>query len=202
VNTFGGNIYDGIKPSGIQEVPGWNSRKPVFSELIREIRPTTIIEVGTWLGASAIHMSLQCSKANLNARIWCVDTWLGSEEFWYSELKDRDLCLKNGYPQVYFEFLANVVQHGYQNVIIPVPCTSMIGARVLAAQGIQADLIYIDGSHHHDDVAADIRAYLPLLRDGGVMFGDDYEWKGVRDAVTEELPHHVQDHEHWIFRKP
>ena len=202
MNTFGGNIYEGIKPSGIMDVPGWNSRKTIFGELIREVRPSTIIEVGTWLGASAIHMALQCSKANLQAKIWCVDTWLGSEEFWYSDLEDRDLRMRNGYPQVYFDFIANVVQHGFQDFIIPVPCTSLIGARVMAAQGITADLIYIDGSHHHDDVVADIRAYLPLLRSGGVMFGDDYEWKGVRQAVEQELPKHGNTQEHWIFTKP
>jgi hypothetical protein len=108
----------------------------------------------------------------------------------------------NGYPQVYFDFLANVVQHGFQDVIIPVPCTSVIAARVLASQGIVADLIYIDGSHNYDDVVADIRAYRPLLRSGGVMFGDDYEWKSVREAVEEELPEHERTTEHWIYRKP
>lgn len=198
MNTFGGNIYEGIKSSGIQEVPGWNSRKPVFSELIREVKPTTIIEVGTWLGASALHMALHCQKANLQTKIWCVDTWLGAEEFWYSNLDDRDLRLKNGYPQVYCNFLSNVVQHGRQDTIVPVPCTSVIAARVLASRGLVADLIYIDGSHHHDDVVADIRAYLPLLRAGGIMFGDDYEWNGVKLAVEEELPNHEQTTEHWI----
>ena len=202
MNTFGGNIYEGIEPSGIQEVPGWNSRRQVFSDLIREVRPTTIIEVGTWLGASAIHMALHCQKTNLQTKIWCVDTWLGSEEFWYSDLTDRDLRMRNGYPQVYFDFLANVVQHGYQDVIVPVPATSLIAARVLASQGIVADLIYIDGSHNYDDVIADIRAYRPLLRSGGVMFGDDYEWKDVRNAVLETLMPHEHMDQHWIYRKP
>lgn len=202
MNTFGGNVYDGISRSGKTEVPGWNSRAPIFGELIREVRPATIIEVGTWLGASAIQMSSQCRKANLRTKIWCVDTWLGAEEFWYSELGDRDLCLRNGYPQVYFEFLSNIVQHGYQDVIVPVPCTSLIAARILSARGLSADLIYIDGSHHRDDVAADIRAYLPLLREGGVMFGDDYDWPGVREAVTETIPSAFQSGLHWVFRKP
>ena len=202
MNKFGGNIYEGIQPSGIEKVPGWNSRLPIFGELIREVRPGTIIEVGTWLGASAIHMALQCSKANIKAKIWCVDTWLGAEEFWYSDLKDRDLKIRNGYPQVYFDFLSNVVQHGHQDTIIPVPSTSLIAARVLASQGVLADLVYIDGSHHHDDVAADLKAYLPLIRSGGVMFGDDYDFEGVKTAVIETLPVHEHTATHWIYRKP
>jgi NAD(P)-dependent dehydrogenase (short-subunit alcohol dehydrogenase family) len=39
---------------------------------------------------------------------------------------------------------------------------------------IYFDLIYVDGSHDYDDVAADLAAYRPLVRPGGVMFGDDY----------------------------
>jgi hypothetical protein len=201
VNTFGGNIYDGIQPSGVDDVQGWNSRLPIFGDLIREVMPTTIIEVGTWLGASAIHMATHCKKVGLPATIWCVDTWLGAEEFWYSDTKDRDLRMRHGYPQVYFNFLANVVQHGCQDMIIPVPCTSSIAARVLKAQGVVADLIYIDGSHHHDDVRSDIRSYIPLLRPGGVLFGDDCEQFSVRTALVEELcDYWDQKGPHWIWK--
>jgi hypothetical protein len=200
MNTFGGNIYEGIQPSGVDEVPGWNSRQPIFSELIREVRPSVIIEVGTWLGASAIHMATECKAAELQTTIWCVDTWLGAEEFWYSDLKDRDLRLRHGYPQVYFDFLANVVQHGCQDMIVPVPCTSSIAARLLKARGVMADLIYIDGSHHYEDVRADIRNYFPLVRSCGVIFGDDYEWNDVRRAVNDELFRHEQVGAHWVNR--
>lgn len=39
-----------------QQLTGWNGNKPIFRELIEKIKPTTIIEVGTWKGQSAITM--------------------------------------------------------------------------------------------------------------------------------------------------
>ncbi len=49
---------------------------------------------------------------------------------------------------------------------------------------LRADLIYIDGSHEEEDVYQDLLDYTPLVAPGGVIFGDDWSWTGVRDAVT------------------
>jgi hypothetical protein len=48
-------------------------------------------------------------------------------------------------------------------------------------------MIYIDASHEHQEVAADIRGWWRQLRSGGVMVGDDYTtvWPGVIRAVEE-----------------
>jgi predicted O-methyltransferase YrrM len=48
-----------------------------------------------------------------------------------------------------------------------------------------ADLIFIDGNHDYDDVRADIHNYFPFLAPGGIMFGDDFGWAGVKKAVHE-----------------
>ncbi|MDD0148520.1 hypothetical protein PSY31_22805, partial [Shigella flexneri] len=36
---------------------GWGSNAAVFEHLINQVQPKTIIEVGTFLGASAVHMA-------------------------------------------------------------------------------------------------------------------------------------------------
>jgi hypothetical protein len=82
--------------------------------------------------------------------------------------------LHHGYPSVYWEFLKNVVVSGHKKRITPFPTTSAIGARVLASLGVQANLIYIDGSHDYLDVKADLEAYWGLLEEDGIMMGDDY----------------------------
>jgi hypothetical protein len=46
-------------------------------------------------------------------------------------------------------------------------------------------LIYIDGDHEYEAVNADIRAWVPLLSNEGVILGDDYDWPGVQRAATE-----------------
>ena len=37
------------------------------------------------------------------------------------------------------------------------------------------DLVYVDGSHYYDNVIEDLRLAAPLVRDGGILCGDDLE---------------------------
>lgn len=202
MNNIGQHIYEGIEAADRDDVPGWNSTNPAFGKLIAEIRPQTIVEVGTWLGASAIHMAKQCADIGIKPSIYCVDTWLGAAEFWttHAATEERNLRLKNGYPQVYFDFLANVVRHNLTGSITPVPNTSLIGCQILKHKGVVADLIYIDGSHDTEDVRSDIQAYRELLRPGGIMFGDDFDWPSVRVAVSAELTAFDTSGPFWIWR--
>lgn len=199
MNKIDKSIYDNLEllPENLQ---GWNSENPIFGNLIKILRPKTIIEVGTWKGASAIHMAKQCKELGLKTVIYCVDTWLGSTEFWASmaDTPERDLMLKNGYPQIYYQFLSNVVHQGLQDYLIPVPNTSANAARVLEHQGITAELIYLDASHEYDDVLTDIGAYCGLCT--GLMFGDDYGWAGVGKAVRETLKFSLVDNNYWVAK--
>jgi hypothetical protein len=65
-----------------------------------------------------------------------------------------------------------------------------------------ADLIYIDGSHEYEDVISDIDSYLPLVRKGGIFFGDDYYgWPGVAKAVDEKFSKfEIRPADFWICR--
>lgn len=75
---------------------------------------------------------------------------------------------------------------------------SKYGHRSLILKGMSADtaskipdnyldLVYLDGAHYYDGVMADLKAYHPKLKSGGVMAGHDYlnESYGVRRAVNE-----------------
>lgn len=49
------------------------------------------------------------------------------------------------------------------------------------------DWVYIDGDHSYKIVKADIKAYLPLVKPGGLLCGDDWSLDGVRRAALELL---------------
>jgi len=170
------------------DLQGWNSNGLVFEKLIKEIKPSLIIEVGTWKGASAIHMAKIIKKMRLNCKICCVDTWLGGAHFRENKedsVRFLSLNLKHGYPMVYFQFLHNVIYKQVQDIIIPFPMDSVNASKWFELFSIKADLIYIDGNHEEDSVYADLKNYFPLLTKKGVMFGDDFRgcWKGVQAAV-------------------
>ena len=66
------------------------------------------------------------------------------------------------------------------------------------------DFVYIDASHDYDSVKEDIKHWLPKIRENGILAGDDMEWHlgdGVKRAVNELLPKHIQDRNTWLYRK-
>jgi cephalosporin hydroxylase len=178
-------------------VIGWNGTHPIFKKLIEEVRPHTIIEVGSWHGQSTITMAKACKALGLETTIYCIDTWLGALEFYTDPTPERDLQKRDGYPQVYYTFLKNIIEAGVREMIKPIPLPSNIAYKILP----EAELVYLDASHEYEDVKADIEHFRPLCR--GVLFGDDYTnvaFPGVRQAV-DEYPHTVVGNWFWRLTK-
>ena len=188
---------------------GWGSDSAAFGELVAAIKPRRIIEVGTWKGGSALTLAEALEKQGLDAEIICVDTWLGALEMW-TDQEDAgrfgSLALKHGYPTLYYQFLANVCRAGQQSRITPFPIPSVTAAQWFSLRDVRADLIYIDGSHEEEDVYQDLVSYWDLVRPGGVLFGDDWSWDGVRLAVERfarenSLPI-THRHDKWELKRP
>jgi cephalosporin hydroxylase len=187
---------------------GWGGDSAAFRELITQIRPKKIVEVGTWKGASALTMAAATKELGLETQILCVDTWLGALEFWTNHTDpDRylSLKLKNGFPTVYYQFLANVCHQGFQDRIVPFPQTAATAALWMRYYGLTAEMIYVDASHEEEDVYQDLCNYWDLVSAGGVLFGDDYVWDGVRLAVerfAREIAKPVEfAADKWVLRK-
>ena len=182
--------YEGAKLVPL-DLQGWASDDPILAACIAKVRPKLIIEVGSWKGASAVHMARVCRDMGLETQILCVDTWLGGGETYdrhdsLNKWIHESLRHEAGYPRLHQTFMSNVIREGFQDVIIPLPLPSTVAAEVIRLRGIQADMLYIDGSHEYDDVMLDLKAYWKLTKDGGIMAGDDYlAWDGVTRAVND-----------------
>ena len=64
---------------------------------------------------------------------------------------------------------------------------SIDAARECKRDGLRFDSIFIDADHNYAECRADIEAWRPMLRPGGLICGHDY-WTqdvGVMDAVNE-----------------
>lgn len=208
------NPYDGFDYKRYPRDLQGGSPVPMMRDAFNATKPRIIVEVGTWKGASACLWASLLREAGIDGAVICIDTWLGSLEhlragpMLHAEQWDLNHYRKHGYPTLYHQFLANVMHEGLQEFIVPIPNTSAIGARWLAAQRLPVHMLYIDASHDEHDVMADLRAYWPLLCEGGVMLGDDWSpaWPGVVSAVNrfaEENSVQIQSqHGTWAFQKP
>lgn len=211
--TTAGNLPEAV------DLSGWNSDHPLFDRLVVETQPTVIVEVGSWKGRSTHHLAL--ASANLkeidevsgadipkNTHIYSVDTWLGGIDHMLSD-KPQDDVLRDacGSPRLYHQFIRNFADApDFARRVFPIQNTSLVGAKILAHLRVKADLIYIDASHEYADVYADLCAYENILRDGGVMFGDDFRnFPGVFAAVlrfSHESCRKIEevDHNFWVLR--
>ncbi|MEO8558392.1 MAG: class I SAM-dependent methyltransferase [Rhodospirillales bacterium] len=190
------------------DLQGWGSNHPVFERMIDQLKPRLIVEVGSWKGASAIHMAQLMKQKGLSGEIVCIDTFLGSPEHWTNPEFRPGLRLKHGQPRLYDQFISNIVHSGMQDIITPFAISSTAAAVVLARANVRPELIYIDASHEYEDVKRDLELYWQLLAPGGVMLGDDFlpMWYGVIRAASEfaktyGLDLQISD-EKWLVQKP
>ncbi len=178
-----------------EPIDGWMNREElsVLAELAAGC--DRIVEIGSWLGRST-----KALVTSTRGVVIAVDTWQGSPEHGPGEdTKSLD-------PDTLFDrFQRNLAPEIVAGRVIPVrlESTRAVGqvGQHLQRHGGLADLIFIDASHTFDAVRADILAYLPLLRPGGVMAGHDYAYRPVRCAVRSALTGVVQGGgQIWIWR--
>jgi glycosyltransferase involved in cell wall biosynthesis len=134
-------------------------------------------EIGSWKGMSSAYMAVEIANSGKDIDFYCVDTWEGSVEHEQYGIDTSNL---------YDTFLDNMtpVQKYYKAI----RAKSLQAVKQFEDKSL--DFIFIDASHEYEDVRDDIIAWLPKLKDGGVIAGHDYindDFPGVKKAVHEIL---------------
>ena len=188
-----------------EDIRGWNSDDQIFDQVVEQLAPKTVIEVGSWKGRSAMHFARATERFSTD--IVCVDTWLGGIDHVLSSGSENDRMLDSvGSSRLYHQFIRNFKNSPYANRIYPIQNTSINGARILSHYKVFGEIIYIDGSHEYADAHEDMCAFWPLVLPGGIMFGDDVGFPGVGPAVirftTERnLKFSVVRNNFWLVQK-
>jgi predicted O-methyltransferase YrrM len=138
-------------------VPYWLN---LFEKTDLRSKNIQALEIGSWEGLSS-YFTL---KTLPNAKLICVDTWEGSDEH-----AKQDVL--NSVEQ---NFDANT--SNYKDRLSKFKGTSYRFFENYKNPE-KFDLIYVDGSHHADDVMIDALKGFQLLDTGGVMIFDDYFWQ-------------------------
>lgn len=160
-------------------------------------RDGIVVEVGSWRGRSTTVLAKNLAAG---ARLYAVDTWAGTPD----DPDQHDRLYANA-GDVYADFRRNLAGPIRGGRLFPLRMDSVAGAaELLDRHGVASvDLVFIDADHRYEAVRADIQAYLPLIKPGGVLGGHDFGWPGVQRAVTELLPgFKIGKSSIWSYRVP
>jgi hypothetical protein len=83
----------------------------------------------------------------------------------------------------------NVLDCGFGDTISLIIADSVTASRLFCDGSIE--WVHLDASHDYANVKADIQAWLPKVKRGGWLSGDDYDelkWPEVVKAVADLLP--------------
>lgn len=162
--------------------------KPEFEQLVRDLAPRAILEMGSWEGRSAIAWLDACRQHHLTTELVCVDTWLGSAEHWLDDFPNSEwskgrLRLENDSPHVYDTFCHTLRRNAYHESVVAMRMTNRVATDVLVRLGYSFDLVYVDGAHDFRSVVSDLLDALTLTGTKGAVIGDDWGWPSVSRAA-------------------
>ena len=154
----------------------FSSNIPIWQQLFANIanKPNiNILEIGSYQGMSAVWL-LTNVITDPTSKLTCVDTFEGSvENTEQQRYRLQDIFINNVSP------FANRVQ--------AIRANSLEYMRSLPRQPT-FDAIYIDGDHRAPGVLEDTILAFPLLKVGGIMIFDDYEWHIGNDPFQQPGP--------------
>lgn len=148
----------------------------LVSLLEQRDRPLRILEIGSWIGFSALTWAyaLACF-ANGSGSVLCIDPWAAYLSESDAAAKDlyrgMNTLLETGLAYELFQHNAGCGPAG-----VRIDHIRGAGADILPTLERESfDIVYVDGSHYYDAVKADLLVARQLVVDGGILAGDDLE---------------------------
>lgn len=179
-------------------VPGWFVGERLYSKIVRQTPDGGhVVEVGSWVGRSARYMATEILNSNKRIRFDVVDTFRGSDTDGDNTGK-MAAAAANGSVRADFERNTADLAHA----INIVESTSVAAAAGYPDRSL--DAVFVDAAHDADSVEADVRAWLPKVKRGGRLCGDDADqyWPGVLTGLRRVLgdDYKISDGRIWSHR--
>lgn len=164
----------------------WESRKPFMRALVadeakRKQGYLKILEVGSWAGNSAILWAsalkdVYAKRGLGDAVVVCVDAWRPFVTAQHNRgVNAGTLIMENAIRKrkIFNLFLHNIRCSGNDDLVRPLLGSSDEILPFLKEE--KFDLAFVDAAHCYSNIIKDLPNAARLLRDGGVLCGDDLE---------------------------
>jgi predicted O-methyltransferase YrrM len=167
-----------------KQIDGWFAFRAAYDAILAALpsdRPSVVVELGTWVGKSTAYLGVEIVNSGKPVTLVAVDHFKGSAEITHTR-RDGDVA---GSEAAFRRNLAPVARALGERFRV------LVSDTVTAAASFDdgsIDTVWVDAAHAYDLVAADLAAWIPKVKPGGLIGGDDYvKCAGVRQAVDERF---------------
>jgi predicted O-methyltransferase YrrM len=151
---------------------GWFNYEGFYGDILNKLKDGySIAEVGIYKGRSILFLAEGIKDRNLKVTLYGIDSFKGSPE------------IKDTPEQIESAYYANI--EPLKDYITTIALPSLEAVKQFEDESL--DFVYIDAAHDYDNVKADILAWKPKVKKGGILAGHDYVHPPVKRAVDELL---------------
>ncbi len=176
------------------EIDGWFD--PAFATVYREAVAAAkdgdvLVELGCWKGRSLSFLLVEALNSGKKLNVYGVDHFKGNAENPAMQHEAASIDLHKVCTE-------NAGRAGYPFSIWKKSSPEAAGEFSDGA----LSFVFIDASHDQASVHADITAWLPKVKPGGVLAGHDFGYSGVASAVIDLLPGFAIKGSCWVYTVP
>lgn len=172
------------------QIHGWFQWRSAQEEAIMHFPEQSIfLEVGNYLGRSLCSLAELTKIHNKKFSLIGVDTCLGSGPEGLLQKNYHQAAVDHGGGTFAGTLHKNIIDCGFANDITLIITDSLTSAKLITDETL--DWVHLDARHDYEGLIEDITTWLPKIKKGGWISGDDYnqsKWPSVVQAVSELLP--------------
>jgi glycosyltransferase involved in cell wall biosynthesis/SAM-dependent methyltransferase len=155
----------------------WWEHVPIAHWLIAELKPQTVVELGTHYGVSFFAFCQASKQFGESSYIYAIDTWEGDEHA--GQYGDEIYIKVLAHQRMHYGQISSLLRQTFDEAV------SYFGDESI-------DLLHIDGLHSYEAVRHDYETWLPKLKKGGTILFHDINVR-ERDFGVWELWQQLKD---------
>jgi hypothetical protein len=177
-------------PTHWKQITGWFQWRSGQEEAVRHFADgSRFVEVGNYLGRSLCSLGELVQQSGKRISVVGVDTCRGSGIEGPRQKDYHGEAVADGGGTFAGTLHRNVIGCGLADTVSIVVSDSLTAASFFADRSLE--WVHLDARHDREHLIADIGAWLPKVRGGGWLSGDDYDpekWPDVIATIADTLP--------------